>query len=131
MTINHLVLQIIDNPQTLNFYKSFFDLLNLEVVFVSPEGYYKHYENKNVSIGLYFEKGFVYKQKEYSGLGHIAFQLDKENYEEIIDFIKTQLEIKLECINEIKPHHGNNYLTTTFYCPSGIRIEIIQAIDNK
>jgi catechol-2,3-dioxygenase len=120
--LNHMVLKVLSNSECVNFYTKFFKLLNLTEVYSLD--YYKHFENNFLSIGLYFEATFENYKENYAGLGHIAFEIENiEILENIISFLK---ENSIEVLGpENKKHHGKEYLTIEFRCPSNIRIECV------
>lgn len=121
--IEHLVLKIQNDENTLSFYNQFFNLLGYTKDFESEN--YINYTNQIIPIGLYFERWFVESPENSCGLGHLAW---KTNSKETISNLSTLIEkfkLEFETLGEDRTHHNQQFYTCCFYCPSGNRLELI------
>ena len=121
--LEHLVLKIKSESQSLNFYSDFLSLMGYQKDFESEN--YINYSNPNLAIGLYFETGFVEASENVSGLGHLAWQTHDFSLIDRLCEVLKKYELEHETLGENRNHHNQEFFTVCFYCPSGNRLELI------
>ncbi len=125
VNLHHLVLKIQNNKETLDFYSQFFDLLQLKKIYTYQNSYW-HFANKKTSIGLNFEPDYISNLIQVSGLGHIAFEINSNYLWKKLHQLIYKFQLKIEVENKATSHAGEDFLTTCFYCPSNLRLEVIK-----
>jgi len=123
VSLEHLVLKIKKNNNSINFYKEFLEMLSYKQDFTSEN--YDNYTGDNLSIGLYFEDNFKDSNEEFSGLGHLAWQVNNSPIVHKLNELIDKYELEYECLGEKRQHHNQEFFTYCFYCPSGNRLELI------
>ena len=121
--IEHLVLKIKANQQSIQFYDEFLSLLGYIQDIKTAE--YINYTNGKIPIGLYFTPEFTENIEISAGLGHIAWQTNHLYiYQKLVVLIK-KYDLEYETLGEKRQHHTQNFETISFYCPSGNRLELV------
>ncbi len=116
--LHHIVLKI--QKEDLQFHNELFKSLGLKEIY--RLNYYAHYENDNMSVGLWFDK-FEERNDKACGLGHIAFEVDKETIHSIK---RVCSNFKTNLINlGLKKHHGIPKNTFEVCYTKNVRIEIL------
>ena len=121
--LEHLVLKIKSDPQSISFYHQFLNLLGYQMDFESEN--YLNFNNGIIAIGLYFEPNFDQSQENTAGLGHLAWKIGDLNLIESLRELITKYGLEYESLGEKRTHHNKEFFTYCFYCPSGNRLEIV------
>lgn len=127
-SLHHLYICLKNFEENKTFYLNLFSILKLEHISTVDEYSLHTYGNDNFHVGIMpvspNNEGDIF-DKFRIGMSHIAFKVDdKSQIDETIELIK-KYNLTLESDFQIKPHHLIEMPTIVFYCPSGIKIEIV------
>jgi catechol 2,3-dioxygenase-like lactoylglutathione lyase family enzyme len=128
-SIHHIYLCLKDFDKTSQFYTSMFNILDLPHISTLEEYKLYTYGNDSIHIGIMPVSGPNQDDtfdKFRIGMSHIAFKVDStEQIESILELAKSY-NLIIESELEDRSHHGLFMPTIIFYCPSGIKIEIVK-----
>jgi catechol 2,3-dioxygenase-like lactoylglutathione lyase family enzyme len=127
-SIHHLYLCLKNFEESKVFYIQLFSILKLEHISTIEEYSLFTYGNDNFQVGIMpvSEKNLNDEFDKFRiGMSHIAFKVDsKDQIDNVIKLVKEN-NLELESDFQVKPHHLIDMPTIVFYCPSGIKIEIV------
>ena len=129
--IHHLYLALKDFETTKEFYLRLFEIIQLKHISTLVDYNLYVFGNDLFDIGImpvsqsYTNDTF---DKFRIGMSHIAFAVDTTTQLEEVSDLITTWNLTIEANMEIRSHHGINLNTTIFYCPSGIKIEIVMLL---
>jgi catechol 2,3-dioxygenase-like lactoylglutathione lyase family enzyme len=129
--INHLYLVIKNFEQNISFYQQLFEIMEFSQSYKSEEINFICFKDKtDLTIGL-LEESIENKDLLFDrfrvGMSQIAFNLENKNQlEKVLDFTKEKkVDFRFEDKIEEELHHGENFYTISFFCPSGILFEFV------
>jgi catechol 2,3-dioxygenase-like lactoylglutathione lyase family enzyme len=128
-SIHHLYLCLKDFDKTSQFYISMFNILKLEHISTLEEYNLYTYGNDLIHIGIMPVSGpnkDDINDKFRIGMSHIAFKVDTEEQINAVLKLAQSNNLRIESEIELRSHHGLSMPTIIFYCPSGIKIEIVK-----
>jgi catechol 2,3-dioxygenase-like lactoylglutathione lyase family enzyme len=131
ISLDNIYIVIKNFDTNIDFYKSLFELLGFTESFHSGEYKFICFQN---STG--FTAGIAEKSEENRGtsfdrfrvgVSQLAFNTQNiENLEKILSFCKDRkVNFRFDDKIEIEKHHGVDYHTVSFFCPSGILFEFV------
>jgi catechol 2,3-dioxygenase-like lactoylglutathione lyase family enzyme len=127
-SIHHLYICLKNFEETKKFYLDLFSILKLEHISTIEEYSLFTYGSDGIHIGIMP----VSKNNENDvfdkfriGMSHIAFKVDNKTQIDEITKLVIQNNLILESDFQVKHHHLIEMPTIVFYCPSGIKIEIV------
>jgi|GEM_PF-6156103 len=121
--LSHLVLKVNKNQDTLNFYRDLFELLGYTQTIYDSN--FWNFGDKSISVGLYFEEEFYAADENTVGLGHLAWDVGSQDVIDNAALLIQKYNLATETLGSIKAHHGIDFFTCCFYCPSGNRLELV------
>jgi len=129
--INHIYLVIKNFEQNISFYQSLFETIEFSESFKSSEVNFVCFTDETgLTIGVLEEseenKNLAFDRFRV-GMSQIAFNIESINkLEQLLIFAKEKkLDFRFEDKIDEEIHHGENFKTVSFFCPSGILFEFV------
>ena len=131
--IHHLYLALKDFETTKEFYFKLFEIIQLKHISTLADYNLYVFGNDFFDIGI-MPVSPSFKSDTFDkfriGMSHIAFEVDTIIQLEEVYALIISWNLTIESNMEIRSYHGINLNTTIFYCPSGIKIEIVMLLKN-
>jgi hypothetical protein len=121
--LSHLVLKVTSSQDTLNFYQELFGILGYTQDI--KDSNFWNFSDDVIAVGLYFEDEFQEGGENTTGLGHIAWDVGGQDIIDKAALLIQRYNLEAETHGTIKAHHGIDFFTCCFYCPSGNRLELV------